>query len=39
LADKVARAYGEGSPADDAISGAERSTIDAIAQAVGAGTA
>jgi hypothetical protein len=39
LADKVARAYGEGSPGDDAISSAERSTIDAIARALGAGGA
>jgi hypothetical protein len=39
LADKVARVYGEGSPGDDAISSAERSTIDAIAQPLGAGTA
>jgi hypothetical protein len=39
LAGKVARAYGEGRPGDDAISSAERSTIDAIARALGAGAA
>jgi hypothetical protein len=36
LSDKVARAHGEGSPGDDVISSAERSTIDDIAQALGA---
>ena len=37
LAAKVASAYGEGRPGDDAISSAERSTIDTIAPALGAG--
>src|SRR5947209_1117284 len=34
LSDKVARAHGEGTPGDDAISIAERSTISEIAQAL-----